>query len=1127
MQLDDTLPSKALDHLLKGLGHVKGNVGHGLVSVTLDDPLVLQHALDVISHLPGVKHVEADYVLQPFDDSVTPLDVSNDPLISGGQAWGMYGDLTARVNAFGSQAGEAWVGGYTGSTKVAVAVVDTGVDYTHPDLYLNIWLNQAEIPLAFKSKLTDTDGDGRITFRDLNNAANAAYVTDVNANGRIDAGDLLHDVRWSDGVDQDGNGYTDDLIGWDFKNNDNDPMDDAGHGTHVAGIVAAQGGNSVGVAGVTWNTQIVVAKFLDASGGYTSDAVRALDYVTQASQASGAIHIVATNDSWGGGGPSQALTDAVVRGANANILFVAAAGNGGADQIGDNNDTTPNYPSNISTTAGAGYDAVLAVASLTSTGTLSSFSNYGVNTVDLAAPGSGIYSTLMGGSYGLMSGTSMAAPFVAGAIAAYAAANPGATADQIRTALLTSTLATASLVGKTVTGGRLDVSDFIYSASPGGMSLTGGAANDTVSITSAFPGQQAASVFNDTLSGGGGDDKLDGGPGADRLLGGPGNDTFTVDNAGDTVVENSGEGSDLVNSSISYILPANVEKLTLTGAAAINGTGNGLDNTITGNGANNLLDGGVGNDALSGGVGDDTLIGGDGNDRLTGGTGADSMAGGAGDDSYDVDSAGDTVLENAGEGNDLVNSSVTYVLADTVERLTLTGAAAIDGTGNALANTLNGNAANNYLSGLGGADALAGLGGDDTLIGGDGNDRLTGGAGADSMAGGAGDDTYDVDDPGDTVVENAGEGNDLVNSTVTFTLSDTVERLTLTGAASVNGTGNALANTITGNAGDNLLSGLDGADTITAGAGNDTLLGGDGADKLTGGTGADSMAGGNGDDTYDVDDPGDTVLENPGEGNDLVNSTATFTLSDNVERLTLTGAAAVNGTGNALANTITGNAANNVLSGLDGVDTLTGGAGNDTLLGGDGADKLTGGTGADSMAGGNGDDSYDVDDTGDVIVENAGEGDDLVTTSVTYTLSANVERLTQTGTAALNATGNDLANILTGNGGNNVLKGMAGGDALIGGAGADTLDGGADADRLSGGAGADRFVFQTGEAAGDTVTDFSVGDKLELHGYGAGSTIAAVGTTGNWIITDGVTHATETITLSNHYVLSGSDYIFT
>lgn len=838
---------EALTHALKGLATAADRAldGGGMVRLTLAQGVGLEAALERLSHLPGVRSAEPDFVLRAFGDvdgadgALTAADVSNDPGFTGGQTWGMYGDTTSRANAFGSQAGEAWTAGHTGSAKVAVGLLDTGLDYTHPDLYLNVWLNPGELSAALKAVLADTDGDGRIGFRDLNNAANAAWVSDLNANGRIDAGDLLQDSRWEDGVDQDANGYTDDLIGWDFLNYDNDPLDDSGHGTHVGGIIAAQGGNGAGVAGVTWSTQLIVAKFMGPSGGFTSGAARALDYVTALTGAPGGGGIVATNNSWGGGGFSQVLADAIVRGAQADLLFIAAAANGGADQVGDNNDVVPNYPSNIDTTAAAGFDAVVAVAALTSTGALASFSNYGPASVDIGAPGSAIYSTIPGGAYGTMSGTSMATPFVTGAVAMYAAVNPGASAAQIRADLFATAAPTASLAGKVATGGRLDVSSFIYKISPGGAAIVGTAAADTVSLTAAPAGQSKASVFNDTLWGADGADKLDGGPGADRLVGGAGNDTLTVDNPGDVVVENPGEGVDLVNSAISLTLAPNVEKLTLTGALPLTGTGNELDNTITGNAAANALSGGDGADILDGGDGADTLTGGAGNDKLTGGTGADVMAGGPGNDTYGVDAAGDQVTEAAGEGSDLVSSTISYALGANLEKLTLAGTAAINGTGNELANTLTGNGAANLLDGADGADTLTGGAGDDTLVGGAGNDKLTGSAGADRLQGGTGNDTYYVDNSGDVVVEAAGEGSDIVVSTISFTLGDNVEKLTLTGSAPVNATGNALGNTITGGTAANVLNGAEGADTITGGDGADTIDGGAGVDRLTGGAGVD------------------------------------------------------------------------------------------------------------------------------------------------------------------------------------------------------------------------------------------------------------------------------------------------
>ena len=236
-----------------------------LTRVTFAPGLDVQQAAGILAKLPGVSFAEPNYIQ-------TVQLASNDPAYTSGQLWGMYGDGTSPANQFGSQSGEAWAAGHTGSTKVAIGVIDSGVDYTHADLYLNIWLNQGEIPVELRSLLTDTDGDNLITFRDLNQTANAAYVSDINGNGRIDAGDLLNDVRWENGINEDGNfdangrAYVDDLIGWDFVSGDNDPYDDNNHGTHVSGTIAGMGGNGAGVAGVAWATQIVGLKFLSDTG---------------------------------------------------------------------------------------------------------------------------------------------------------------------------------------------------------------------------------------------------------------------------------------------------------------------------------------------------------------------------------------------------------------------------------------------------------------------------------------------------------------------------------------------------------------------------------------------------------------------------------------------------------------------------------------------------------------------------------------------------------------------------------------------------------------------------------------------------------------------------------------------
>jgi Ca2+-binding RTX toxin-like protein len=287
------------------------------------------------------------------------------------------------------------------------------------------------------------------------------------------------------------------------------------------------------------------------------------------------------------------------------------------------------------------------------------------------------------------------------------------------------------------------------------------------------------------------------------MIGGAGNDTYYVDDLGDVVTEALNAGIDFVRSGISYALADNVENLLLTGTADIDGTGNGLDNSLTGN------------------TGANTLDGGDGNDTLNGGTGVDHMIGGAGNDTFVIDNVGDTVTEQANGGIDTVQSGIGYTLGDNLENLTLTGTADIDGTGNGLNNILTGNTGAN------------------TLSGGDGNDTLNGGTGTDHMIGGAGNDTYYVDNAGDTVTEQASGGTDTVQSGISYTLGDYVENLGLTGSANINATGNALNNTLTGNTGNNVLDGGAGDDVMTGRAGSDTFHfdsladAGTGLDKVT------------------------------------------------------------------------------------------------------------------------------------------------------------------------------------------------------------------------------------------------------------------------------------------------------
>ena len=325
---------------------------------------------------------------------------------------------------------------------------------------------------------------------------------------------------------------------------------------------------------------------------------------------------------------------------------------------------------------------------------------------------------------------------------------------------------------------------------------------------------------------------------------------------------NSQGGRDTINASVSYTLSANVENLTLTGTAAINGTGNALDNVITGN---------AGNNTLNGGSGTDTLIG------------------GAGNDLYLVNSALDVVQEGSNAGTDTVHSSVSQYLSANVENLLLTGTTTLFGVGNNLDNYLTGNSNANILNGNSGNDTLDGGGGTDQLIGGTGNDLYL----INSITGGT---AY--------ALENANGGIDTIQSIFTQYLTPNVENLLLTGSSAIDGIGNNLANAITGNSADNTLNGNTGDDTLIGGLGNDV---------------------------YVVDSTLDVVIEGVGGGVDTIRSTASYSMSANVENLNLVGNAAITGSGNSLDNIITGNSAANIINGGAGNDTLTGGGGSDAF----------------------------------------------------------------------------------------------------------------------------------------------------------------------------------------------------
>ncbi len=352
-------------------------IGAELLSI---EGVSVDEAVNRYKNNGNVEYIEPDYIVEA-------LEIPDDPMFD--QLWGMLntGQTGGTADA-DIDADNAWDVG-TGSNSVLVGVIDTGIDYNHPDLAANTWTNPGEIP--------------------------------------------------GNGIDDDGNGFIDDVKGWDFVNSDNNPMDDHGHGTHCSGTIGAVGNNGIGVAGVNWHVSIAGLKFLDAGGyGSTSGAIEAIEYAIS-------IGCRVLSNSWGGGSYSAALEDAIQDAYDAGILFVAAAGNDGL-----NTDVSPHYPST--------YDVgnVVSVAATDHNDQLASWSNYGLTTVDLGAPGVDIVSTLPGNSYGSLSGTSMATPHVSGVAALILSLYPGMTVDMVKTRILSMADPIPALAGRCVTGARLN-----------------------------------------------------------------------------------------------------------------------------------------------------------------------------------------------------------------------------------------------------------------------------------------------------------------------------------------------------------------------------------------------------------------------------------------------------------------------------------------------------------------------------------------------------------------------------------------------------------------------------------------------------------------------------------------------
>jgi len=342
-----------------------------------------QQAISILEKNPNVEYAEPDFILTA---DIIPDDTDFN------QLWGLndVGDSSPDNDINGPEAWDI----FTGSPDLVIAIIDTGIDDNHPDLNGNMWINPGEIP--------------------------------------------------ADGIDNDGNGFVDDIHGWDFCNNDNDPFDDNSHGTHVAGTVCAEGNNDQGVVGVNWQCKLMAIKFLCSNGsGTTSGAISAIQYAD-------IMGVKISNNSWGGGGFSQALFDAIQNaGLNNGHIFVAAAGNSN-----QNTDIIPHFPSSYN------LDNIISVAAITDSGAKASFSSFGANTVDLGAPGNLILSTAPGNNYSLKSGTSMATPHVAGVVALVygllSQIDPNVSYQTVIQTIYDNVKPLSSMNGITVTGGIVD-----------------------------------------------------------------------------------------------------------------------------------------------------------------------------------------------------------------------------------------------------------------------------------------------------------------------------------------------------------------------------------------------------------------------------------------------------------------------------------------------------------------------------------------------------------------------------------------------------------------------------------------------------------------------------------------------
>ncbi len=736
---------------------------------------------------------------------------------------------------------------------------------------------------------------------------------------------------------------------------------------------------------------------------------------------------------------------------------------------------------------------------------------------------------------------------------------------------LTSNSGVDTLVGGT--GSDLfvlnDALDIVTVGSSHGADTIQSSFNDTLAAnvaTLVLTGSGAVSgtgnAIADVLRANAGNDTLVAGSGVATMVGGAGNDLFVVNNTADTIQSASTTSADTISSSVSFTLPANVNTLVLTGAGTLTGKGNTGDDLMTAN----ITTGTV---TLTAGAGMDTLVAGAGADTLVSGTGVDSLVGGSGSDMFVLNNSADVVTVGATHGTDTLQAAFNDTLAANVSVLVLTGSAALSGTGNAISDVLRANT---------------------------GADTLTAGSGTATLVGGAGNDLFVVNNIADTVQSASTTAVDTISSSVSFTLPVNVNTLVLTGAGALKGTGNSagadLLTAAAASGADTLVAG-NGADTLVSGTGIDSLVGGtgsdlfvlnnsadvvtvgtthgtdtlqaafndtlaanvsvlvlaggsaaltgtgnaiadvlhanSGSDTLTAGSGVATLIGGTGNDVFVVNNTADTVQSASSTAVDTIQSSVSFTLPTNVNTLVLTGSGSLKGTGNT---------ANDLLS-ASGTTTA------DTLVAGNGADTLISGTGADSLVGGTGADLFVVNATTDVVNVGATHGVDTIQSSVSYTLPANVQYLSLTGSTALTGTASNssvslvqggtgadtlnggtlLAVLEAGTAGAQVLKATGAQAALIGGGAADTLTGGAFkdflaagkvADTITGGATHNVVAVNSGDGATVLAPTTGAGNVLSL---GAGIDTEALTFTksgNNLVLNDGV--AGDSITFTNWYL---------